>query len=47
MIKLKICSVALVGFFGVLSGYTTAQPTLKDAFKSDFLVGVAVNPSQF
>lgn len=30
-----------------LTGCTTTQPTLKEAFRKDFLVGAALNPAQF
>jgi len=38
--------VALILFAGLLATDIQAQPALKDAFKDDFLVGVAVNESQ-
>ena len=31
----------------LLAAHLTAQPTLKDAFKDDFLIGAALNPGQF
>jgi len=38
----------LAVFSGIILATTAwAQPTLKEAFKNDFLIGVAVNPSQF
>ena len=38
----------LFGFLGiVLTTTSCAQPTLKEAFQKDFLIGAALNPSQF
>lgn len=39
----SLMTLALAAF----TGCATAQPTLKEAFKGDFLIGVAVNESQF
>jgi endo-1,4-beta-xylanase len=39
---------ALAGFFIIaFAGCATAQPTLKDAYKNDFLIGAAINQNQF
>jgi endo-1,4-beta-xylanase len=40
-----MASVAILG--GILAGNGFAQTTLKDAFKDDFLIGVAINQKQF
>ncbi len=37
----------MAGLFLALMDGVAAQPTLKDAFKNDFLIGAAVKPSQF
>src|SRR5436190_1049261 len=38
----------LTGFFGIVLATTgCAQPTLKQAFQNDFLIGAALNPAQF
>jgi endo-1,4-beta-xylanase len=46
MKTINIISLIMAGLL-LFAVCATAQPALKDAFKSDFLVGAALNPGQF
>jgi endo-1,4-beta-xylanase len=47
MKKSPILPAALIMFGGLVAPEIHAQPALKDAFKNDFLIGTALNESQF
>ncbi|MGA3285780.1 MAG: endo-1,4-beta-xylanase [Verrucomicrobiota bacterium] len=47
MKKIPLLPAFLIMFGGLLATGIRAQPALKDAFKNDFLIGTALNESQF